>query len=209
MKKEQIHRIIQSWKFDTELLIPLKNKDEIIAYLKPITYKYDYNLPKLLGGWRRCNPTLSDSVFIITEQNTKDWIENHILSRKDRVLFLILTSSFKPIGHIGFSSFKFEEVSAEIDCVLRGRKDIPGVMTLALNKMIEIGKEILKLDFIYLSVGKTNEKAIKLYERCGFVKLYDIPLYRHECNNEIRWDPDDKRDQKDAERLSIKMRYKE
>ena len=207
-------RIKQKGKFDSEIRIPVYNDDgEFIAFLRPITkhWKITYSkLAPLLGGWRRANPSLSASEFNITEQNTTHWLDSLIVGRPDRILFLIADKYDNLIGHMGYSSFDFDTEEAEIDCVLRGvESSIPGIMEYCLKTLLAWGKNELQLSKIYLSVGKTNPRAIRFYEKCGFKQLYEIPLYRRELENEIRWDEDPNRDPKEAEKFAIKMIYEE
>lgn len=182
-----------------------------IGWLKPITYDFPWmhpGLALLLGKWRKENPTLSASRFEISEENTTMWLNKLILDREDRLLFLIDTLDNTHVGHIGYSSFNFEERNAEIDCVLRGiPSPVPKMMTHALNTLLDWGFSYLMLKDIYLSTGKDNEKSIALYKRCGFKKVADIPLYRRELENEVRWDEDPNGDPAFAEKFAIKMKY--
>lgn len=187
---------------------------EHIANLVSITKEYRQyyqNLPKLLGMWRMENPSLSTSKFVITEENTTNWLDNLVIGRKDRILFIIHSLDMRPIGHIGYSSFDFIEHTAEIDCVLRGEMSpVPKLMHHTLNAMLEWGKKTLLLKKILLSVNKENPRAIKLYKDCGFEELYDIPLFKRELpNGEIRWDEDKNRNPADATKFGIMMQYME
>jgi RimJ/RimL family protein N-acetyltransferase len=217
MKKQNVINILNSWKMlgenDTFVNHLVFKDNMLVAILKPITKYYNRiyeNLPLLIGGWRRNNPSLSQSMFHITEENTKNWVEKLVINRKDRILFMIEYFNghyYIPVGHIGFSSFDFKNNSAELDCVLRAVEvDVKDFMKCVVLKMIDIGKNILLLDDLYLSVDINNERAINLYTKCGFRKVKIIPLFRKEKENEVRWDPDDKRNMCDAERFSIKMK---
>lgn len=198
--------------FDPMICFPIINdKEEIIGLLKPIPFDYRRMYPEsitLLGKWREENPSLSNSVFVITNERTENWLDNLILKRKDRILFYIDDLSNCHLGHIAFSSFDFQNMTAEIDCVLRGRKNIlPGIMTFAVHTMVRIAFDKLKLKKLYLVTNEDNIKAIQLYERCGFHIIDRIPLFRRELENEVRWDADEIRDVSEAERFEVKMVY--
>jgi RimJ/RimL family protein N-acetyltransferase len=184
---------------------------EIIAFLKPITKDFRKVYPgivPLLGKWRKENPTISDSVFEITDERTATWLDNLIIGRDDRILFFIDDFENNHIGHIAYSSVNYKEESAEIDSVLRGVKGkYNGIMTYAMNTMLQWGINGLQLKKIYLSVSKGNDRAINLYKRCGFEIIREIPLIRRELENEIRWDPSEDENITNAERYAVKMLY--
>jgi RimJ/RimL family protein N-acetyltransferase len=207
-KFNELKQEVNTW------ICPVFSGETPIAYLEPIRFgykeKYPY-LPELLGRWRKENPTLSNSQFEITKENTTNWLDNLVLKRKDRILFMIFDwETKKPLGHIGFSSVNFEEHSAEIDCVLRGEITPPGtkLMPHTLIIMLRLGYTWFDLDAIYLSVSKINTPAIKLYLEAGFIPLYDIPLFSHVLpSGELRWDYDATKDPVLAEKTDIYMRH--
>lgn len=183
----------------------------LVAFLKPITFDYESIFPDCvyyMSKWRRENPSLSNSVFEVTDERTKNWLYKLILNRKDRLLFFIDDLQNNHIGHIAYSSFNFKNMTAEIDAVLRGEKSpVPGLMTFTIKSMIRWAKKNLKLSNIQLRVSDNNEKALALYRRCGFVTISRIPLFRRELDNEVRWDEDDTRDESEADRFEFLMRY--
>lgn len=195
---------------DDMVLIPVVDDNGILeAFLKPITFDYETIFPDCvyyMSKWRRENPSLSNSIFTVTDERTKNWLDNLILKRKDRLLFFIDTPDNRHIGHIAYSSFDFENKTAEIDAVLRGEKALPGVMTKTVKAMIRWAWANLKLNHLQLRVNDDNRKAIALYERCGFVPVSRIPLFRRELEGEVRWDEDDSRDSSEAERFEWLMR---
>lgn len=195
---------------DDMVSIPVVNDDGYIeAILKPITYDYERLFPDCIyymSKWRIENPTLSNSVFQVTDERTKNWLDNLILKRKDRLLFFIDTLDNKHIGHIAYSSFDFVDRTAEIDAVLRGEDILPGIMTKTINSMIRWADNNLLLSSLQLRVNDDNTRAIALYERCGFEAVSRIPLFRRELEGEIRWDEDKNRDINEAERFELLMK---
>lgn len=199
--------------FDEYRSLPLLDKDaKIVGFLRPLTFDYEIIYPEavsLISKWRRENPTLSNSVFEVTDQRTKKWIDELILRRKDRILFFIDDLQGHHVGHIAYSSFDFQNKTAEIDAVLRGeRASVHGIMTMAMKSMLYWAEKNLSLNSIQLRVNENNDKAIALYTRCGFEKISRLPLFRRELENEIRWDEDPSRDISEAERFELLMQYK-
>lgn len=195
---------------DDMILIPVLNDEGAIeAVLKPITYDYERLFPDCvyyMSKWRRENPSLSNSVFTVTDERTKNWLDNLILRRKDRLLFFIDTLDNKHVGHIAYSSFNFKKRTAEIDAVLRGEPLLPGIMTKTIKSMIKWADKNLRLLNLQLRVNDDNPKAIALYERCGFERISRIPLFRRELDGEVRWDEDEGRDESEAEKFELLMR---
>lgn len=190
--------------------IPVRIDGKIVAMLQPITYEYMDIFPEIVslcGKWRKNNPTAANTDFEITDERTKRWLDLFILERKDRLLYIIDDVAHNHIGHIGFSSFNFASRTAEIDAVLRGENtDIKGLMTACVNTLKIWADKYLDLQALEVRTNEDNERAIRLYERCGFKITERIPLYRRELENEVRWDEDPTRDPKEAELFEVRMR---
>lgn len=153
--------------------IPIRDKTgSAVGLLRPITADFRESLPgcaAVLSRWRNENPSLSAEPFTATESGTEHWLDEKVIGRGDRLLFLILSNSGAKIGHIGFSSFSYGERACEVDAVLRGDKNAsPGLMGLALSSLIGWGKRRLRLHVIRLRVFDENAHAIRFYERNGF-----------------------------------------
>lgn len=170
-------------KNDPLVSLPVRNSSgKLIAFMTPIIQEYavlDPKLPELLTRWRIENPTISTGKFIATSERTERWLDQLVVGRDDRLIFMIKSIDGVPLGHIGFSSFNYDDVSAEIDSVLRGVKEgYPGLMSLATEQLIQWGYQTLKLKSVTLSVYSDNESAVRFYERLGFVKTVVKPLYK-------------------------------
>ena len=171
--------------------IGIYNGDDLRGFLKPVTYLYKTIKPEyisLICKWRTENAIGFCNVFEGTEEKTVNWIDNILLPREDRILFMVHNLDNKPIGHLGFSTFDFDSKSCEIDNVVRGVKEgNEGIMTYAIKTLISWGRETLYLNDIFLRVRKDNSHAIKFYERLKFYTLYDIPLFKKESEVLTEW----------------------
>lgn len=171
--------------------IPIYNIDELVGFLIPVTFFYKETNPEyisLFSKWRRDNPEGFATIFDINDKRTEFWLDNILLNREDRILFVINTLKGEHIGHLGYSSFNFEERNCEIDNVVRGVKGVQkGIMSCAMNTLIRWGKSRLSLEDIYLRVLSDNPHAIRFYEKNGFFKQFEIPLYKTTQNDEVRW----------------------
>lgn len=200
-------------KFNILHMIPVYNDhDELIAYLRPITADYRDTIKdcaELMGRWRAENPSISASTFEITKERTEKWLDNLIIGREDRLLFMIQTLNGRFLGHVGYSNFRYDEKTAEIDSILRGVKDeFPGIMTFALHSLLWWGKEVLRLEHIELTTGPDNHKAQALYRRCGFIEKKRKAMIKVVKEDEVRWDDAPDPDMPDAEAYSLVMEYK-
>lgn len=149
----------------------LENKDEI----------------KRLAKWRKQSEIWFPSQFKVTLSGTKKWLKERLLNTDDRILFIIESPSGKPIGHVGLYRFDFKKKSCEIDNVIRGEEGIPGIMTYSITELIKWTNKYLKPRTIYLEVFSDNEKAIKLYNRCGFKEVKRIPIKKEIHNSIVTW----------------------
>jgi perosamine synthetase len=193
--KDMVHKTLNSYKCkskdDEYRTIPIFDGDILVGFLKPVTYHYKQLRPiyaSLICKWREENPEGFTNRFKGTEEKTRNWIDNVLLPREDRILFMVHNIHNIPIGHLGFSSFDFDKKSCEIDNVVRGIKDCDkGMMSLALNSLIRWGKKTFGLKNIYLKVVSNNHHAINFYRKRGFEKQYTIPLHKREKEGFVEW----------------------
>lgn len=182
--------------------------DAKIYRLIPITCKdqSSRNAVLLLTAWRKKNDWWFPSQFKVTYAGTKRWLSSQLIEKKGRILFFLEDGKGNKIGHMGLYTFNYEDNSCEIDNVIRGKESAPGVMTHALNELIQWTYDLLKVKTIYLRVFADNERAIKLYRRCHFVDDSLIPLRKEIHDDGTYWIEDLKMKEK-PERSFLKMRH--
>jgi RimJ/RimL family protein N-acetyltransferase len=186
----KVHLVFDFYKCSRNRPIPIIVGDETKGTLVPVTYYCRPEWVSLICKWRSDNQIGFANLFENTEEKTKNWIDNILLPRKDRILFMVYTMDSIPIGHLGFSSFNFETQSCEIDNVVRGEKAIKkGLMRFAMQTIMTWGKQELGLKDIYLKVLSHNWHAVRFYRHLGFKTLHSIPLYRVEKEDMISWEP--------------------
>jgi RimJ/RimL family protein N-acetyltransferase len=163
-------------------------KEGVMVY--PITWN-DLNNKKIikkLKNWRNENQIAFPKVFNATENGTLVWLEKAVLKREDRLLFLIDDIYGKTIGHIGVSSFNYEEKTCEIDNIIRG--DISSqskVMEHAVSGLLSWIFEMINPKYIKLRVFNDNTKAIALYYKLGFKLGALHPLEKKIKESETEW----------------------
>ena len=186
------------------------NNNEI-AYLRPIIKNYlvtDPHLPELLSRWRRENPTISTGNLEITVERTIKWLNDLVIDRKDRLIFIITDLKLEPLGHIGYSNLDEATESIELDSVLRGVKNVlPGLMKHCTIKLIDWGYANLGVKDITLSVYSDNLSAVKFYEQLGFITTKKIPLVKIYMDNEEKYEVAKEGYEGLVQKFYLKMKY--
>lgn len=215
MDREDIEKKLNEFKRNKKddflYLLPVYHEDRLKAYLHPITYDYNISLPGIvpaLSQWRRDTPFAWNSVFEVTDERTEKWLEKFVLNKKDRIIFIIKDLQNNFVGQIGLAGFNYSDESAEIDAVVRGRKDvIPGIMSAALNTIIKWGRDYLGIGFFFLNVFDDNTHAIEFYKKNNFIEEGRIALVKEQHGTEINWKEDSQTDASVASRCYIKMKW--
>ena len=171
-------------------LLILKNRNyEIVGFLEAINSRTitDKKAIKDLKKWREANQIYFPSQFRVTIKGTASWSKNQLQDKKDRILFFVKDTNGNRIGHIGLYRFDYVNRTCEIDNVIRGVNLAPGIMTSALDKLIEWTYFELGVKKILLTVFADNKRAIELYKRCGFKPLKFIPLKKEVSGGTVNW----------------------
>lgn len=195
--RDRVVKILKELKYEfclkpEKMKLLIRNNDSIVAFLRPISESLGDDeevYMKLLTQWRVKNWQAYPSVFRVTEEGTRKWVKDQLVNREDRILFMVIAPNNQPIGHLGLSNFNFCEKEAEIDNVVRGVATvIPGIMTMALDALSDWSFEKIHLRRLFLRVFFDNQRAIKLYERCGFKGVKRIPLHKFVEGDNIKYE---------------------
>jgi RimJ/RimL family protein N-acetyltransferase len=106
-----------------------------------------------------------------TLEETQNWIDMCIKRTNGYVQKAILTEDRKHIGWVDLKNFDHLNKHAELGIAI-GDKDYwgKGYGQAALREMLSFGFGELGLNKIWLRVEVDNEKAIKSYQRMGYVE---------------------------------------
>jgi perosamine synthetase len=149
------------------------------GYLLPVCELHldDASLISTLSSWRRDNASAYPSQFPVTDEGTRSWLSERLLKVPDRLLFLVLDKHGYPVGHLGFANCLNDHCEMEIDNVVRGvRTAPPGIMTEAMQALLNWAEETIGTSAFYLRVFQDNTHAVKFYRALGFKDTGVIPL---------------------------------
>lgn len=147
---------------------------------------FNQNLMELLGRWRKENEMWFLSQFNVTTERTMKWFNERVIETPDRLLFIIKVNT-RYIGHVGLFRFDFESRTCEIDNIVRGEPEYPGIMGNAVLHMMDWGRTNLDLRGYLLKVLSNNERAIRLYKRLGFIETSRSPMIQVEGKDGLEW----------------------
>jgi perosamine synthetase len=142
---------------------------ETIAYLVPFSHfdLGDTSRISLLSKWRTDHSYAYPTQFSVTSEGTRAWLENAVLANPNRLLFWITDIHMKPLGHLGLLLLPDTE-SLEVDNVLRGTTEVPGLMEHAMRTLEDFGKKEFSVGKVTLRVLSSNGHAVEFYTRIGY-----------------------------------------
>ena len=151
------------------------------GFLLPLCelHKDDNKLIETFAQWRKENYFAYPTRFPVTFEGTAKWLQESVLATEDRILFLVLNRQGKPVGHMGFANAINDACRIEADNIVRGDKEgNRGIMSLALQALLNWAEDTLWPEEIFLRVLDDNPHAIQFYEKLGFNRNIILPLRR-------------------------------
>ena len=131
-----------------------------------------------------------------------------MLAVPDRILYWIRGDhDGVRLGHVGLFHLDSDAGSMELDNVLRGSatRPIPGLMQASVQTLMNWAEHHLGLSELSLRVFADNDRAIRLYERCGFMATRKIPLVKTEEGEVTSWIEQTTRPDLRSERAFLQM----
>ena len=181
------------------------------GFLLPVCelHAMDETLIARLSQWRSDNAFAFPTQFPVTLAGTARWLRHNLLDAEDRLLFLVLDAYGAPVGHLGFANALNEACELEVDNVIRGVKNSnSGIMSLAMQALLDWGEEHLLPKTISLRVFSDNDHASNFYRRIGFVDRDHQPLRRHVDADSIVYQSPAKDDMAPPDKEFLRMVYK-
>lgn len=104
-------------------------------------------------------------------QNVLDFIRGAeiVPSEGNSVHYAIADEADEYLGTISLKNFNMVDKNAEYAISLRAKAQGKGIASQATTTLLKIAFEDLNLERVYLNVLSDNKRAIRLYEKIGFV----------------------------------------
>lgn len=187
--------------------VPLANGQ---GYLLPVCqfHAEDAALIATLARWREENASAYPTQFPVTLSSTAVWLRQRLLEAEDRLLFLVVDGRGRLVGHLGLAGAVNDSAEVELDNVVRGVPAVaPGIMSNAVQTLLEWAREHLRPRRVVLRVFEDNAHAVEFYRRLGFVAGERIPLRRHQHGQRIEYRPLAEDDTNPPDRVFLRMVY--
>tara|TARA_B100000315_G_C14558569_1_gene579381 strand:+ start:286 stop:960 length:675 start_codon:yes stop_codon:yes gene_type:complete len=185
---EESKGIIKDLKSNQKYFININNYSKTIGKLKPITY-YDIGNDDLINNlmkWRNENISAYLNQEYATFEGTRKWLTKFVLDNPSKLLFIVYSQNFEPIGHMGIADGLKTNSFFELDNIVRGEKNgEKGIMTLALYDLITWIFLFSECDRVYLRVFSDNKRAINMYSRLKFNEKRKFALEKSFSKNNV------------------------
>ena len=169
---------IKTGKVKTDLDV-FNEEGKKIAVLKPLIDSKivdNSEIIKSIAKWRQYYKENFLTQFKVTEDGTRNWIENQIIKQANKILFMVETTNGELIGHEGVIFFDNDDSTCELDNLIKAAdfRKIPGIMTYAQKTLINWLFNHLNMKKIMLRVFSDNSRTQSLHIRCGFSKIKEV-----------------------------------
>jgi RimJ/RimL family protein N-acetyltransferase len=121
----------------------------------------------LLTEWRKKSKDMFATNFKMSNNRTKNWIQQNILKNPDCILFMIYVNN-KKVGNVAVDLFNEKLNSVELDNYMKDPTyDFPGMMTVVDKVFLKWIFEELKISKITTKIFADNYKMLNIHIRCG------------------------------------------
>lgn len=113
----------------------------------------------------------------IEAEQHRAWFASYLLKENDYTF--VIEYRGIPVGQIALYNFDAENRSAEIGRIVIGNSEFAGrgLAREAVDALLHLGRNFFGLQTIHLEVRSDNDRAIALYNRCGFVVTHADPEF--------------------------------
>lgn len=146
----------------------MKNKVKLRKLdMDDVDDRYSWSLDKDVTAYLN----VPDEYPPFTREDTESWIKDCIEGANGYFQMAVLAEDDTHIGWVDLKNFDHKNLNAELGITI-GDKNYwgKGYGEAALKAILSIGFTEMKLNKIWLRVDFDNERAVRCYEKCGFVK---------------------------------------
>lgn len=127
----------------------------------------------------------------MTEEKAKSFINQALSDAEKKIAynFAITDENDEYLGTISLKNIDWEAGVAEYAISMRSNAQGKGIATKATNEILRYAFEELGLNRVFLNVLYDNEKAIRLYEKCGFQYegIFKNHIHIRGENKSLKW----------------------
>ncbi|HUV45504.1 MAG TPA: UDP-4-amino-4,6-dideoxy-N-acetyl-beta-L-altrosamine N-acetyltransferase [Dehalococcoidia bacterium] len=133
----------------------------------------------------RNDPRVSEHLFTDTHISKEEQERWYRKQARDKRSFVFIALADRPVGYCQIKNVDYVNLSCEVGFCLAPEYQSKGYGAALVKELIRYARGKLNMHRVYLEVFADNERAIRLYERCGFGKE---GLLRHKIlkNGEFR-----------------------
>lgn len=139
-----------------------------------------------LTDWRNRFLSAFLTEFQSTIERTALWLSEVVGPNPGKILFMVEVPGSPPFAYMGLDKIDWERGYGEADAIVRGGEAPKGIMTTALQTLLDWATHTLGLPHLSVRV-RSNNTALQFYEKCGFVETHRIPLRRVDEPGMIRY----------------------
>lgn len=121
-------------------------------------------------------------------QNCVDFIENASKDTQNKH-FAVCDENDEYLGTISLKNINERDMSAEYAVIFRKKAIGSGAAFWATREILKIGFETMNLNRIYLDVLCDNKRAVKFYNKVGFIQegIWRQHFYLHGQYRDVLW----------------------
>jgi RimJ/RimL family protein N-acetyltransferase len=154
----------------------------VVAWMRPLATRPERIDPadvRRLTEWRNRFVSAFLTEFMATDSRTTHWIADHVGPSPRKILFMLDDPNDRTFAYMGLDQIDWTRRYGEVDAIVRGEDAPRGVMTIALQTLVHWAQCALGLRQVGVRVRSDNS-ALRFYEKCGFVEVDRVPLHREE-----------------------------
>lgn len=182
-----------------------------VGQLVPVgqAHATDQRLIATLARWRELNMRVYPTQFTVTLEGTAAWLRDRVLAVPDRIMFLVLDSDGRRLGHCGLAEGLTRE-RLRLDNVVRGEPGgPPGIMFAAVTALLQWVQDKLGADTVYAPPATDNERVVRFLLRLGFRDEGNlIPLRKVVSGDRIEFVPRHPDDERPPDRYQNRLVYR-
>jgi len=152
--------------------------------LVPLKRQYLEFLRKL-----RSHPEINKHLYTdarISKKAQEKWYKNRYLKDKTYLIFIVLDNK-SPVAYGQITHIDRINRFCEVGFCIAPESQGKGYGKIRIKKIVDYAIKKLKMHRVYLEVFAVNQRAIKLYERCGFKKegILQDKIFKHKKFHDV------------------------